>query len=178
MKKMTYYIDKFTDFIGYIAAFALLLMLCNIFYDVIMRYFFQNSAVAMQEMEWHLFSVVFLFGIAYTLKENAHVRVDILYDGMSSKKQALVNIIGTLIFVIPFSLVIINSGYTFAYEAYEIGEISSDPGGLTQRWIIKSAISISFLFLLVATLSFIVHNILKFFNQEDLVVHKHKDEVL
>ena len=73
-------------------------------------------------MEWHLFSVVFLFGMAYALKEDGHVRVDMLYENMSPKKQALINIVGALIFIVPFSLIIINSGYAFAYDAYDLAE--------------------------------------------------------
>lgn len=159
MKRVLKILDKFTDFIGYIAAFAMLVMLLNVFYDVVMRYFFKASSIGMQELEWHLFSVVFLFGMAYALKENGHVRVDMFYDTMKPKKQALVNVLGSIIFIIPFSLLIIKGGYAFAYEAYELGEMSADPGGLAHRWIIKSTIALSFIFLIISTISFILHNI-------------------
>ena len=171
-------LDKFINLIGGIAAIAMILMLLNVFYDVIMRYFFQNSSIGMQELEWHLFAVVFLFGMAYSLKEDAHVRVDMFYEKMAPKKQAIINLLGALIFIIPFALIIINSGYDFASGSYEMGEISGDPGGLTNRWIIKSAIATSFVFLLIATLSFILKNGSIIFESREIKQHKHSDEVL
>lgn len=178
MDKIIKILDKFIDFIGGIAALAMILMLLNVFYDVLMRYFFKNSSIGMQEMEWHLFSVVFLFGMAYALKEDGHVRVDMFYENMKPKRQALINIIGSLIFIIPFSLIIINSGFDFASGAYEMGEISGDPGGLTDRWIIKSAIATSFVFLLISTASFILKNGSIIFESRELKQHSHKEEVL
>jgi len=184
MRSITKVLDKFTDIVGYIAASAMILMLLNVFYDVVMRYFFKNSSIGMQEMEWHLFSVMFLFGMAYALKENGHVRVDMFYDNMKPTKQAIINIIGSIIFIIPFSLIIIKGGYAFAFEAYELGEMSGDPGGLTHRWIIKGAIGLSFLFLLISTVSFIIHNILTIIECNDKVCkpdikeHDHTQEVL
>jgi len=184
MKTITNILDKFTQFIGYIAASAMILMLLNVFYDVVMRYFFKNSSIGMQEMEWHLFSVVFLFGMAYALKENGHVRVDMFYDNMHPKWQATINIIGSIIFILPFSLILVKGGYNFAYEAYELKEMSGDPGGLPHRWIIKSAIATSFVFLLIATLSFVLHNIQTILscNKDkcvpDIKEHHHNEEVL
>lgn len=80
-------LDKFADIIGTLTAVSLLLMILNVFYDVIMRYFFRTGSIAMQEMEWHLFSVVILLGISYTLKEDGHVRVDVIYYKLSSRKK-------------------------------------------------------------------------------------------
>lgn len=171
-------LDRFIDYVGGIAAIAMVLMMLNVFYDVVMRYFFKNSSIGMQEMEWHLFSVVFLFGMAYALKEDGHVRVDMFYENMAPKKQALINIVGALIFIVPFSLIIINSGYAFAFDAFDLGEISGDPGGLTDRWIIKSAIATSFVFLLISTLAFILKNGSIIFESRELKQHSHKEEVL
>jgi TRAP-type mannitol/chloroaromatic compound transport system permease small subunit len=178
MKKLITILDKITNTVGYIAGFAMVLMLLNVFYDVMLRYFFKDSSIAMQELEWHLFSVVFLFGMAYALKENGHVRVDIFYDNFSPTYKAVVNIVGSIIFIIPFSLIIINSGYSFASESYALGELSGDPGGLTNRWIIKAAIATSFLFLLVATLSFILDNILSIVEHRKSKKYSHESEGL
>jgi len=87
--------DRFSDVMGWIAGILNLAMLCNVFYDAIMRYFFSRGSIAMQEMEWHLFAMVFLFGIAYGLKEDGHVRVDVLYDSLSPRTKAIINIAGT-----------------------------------------------------------------------------------
>ena len=91
--------DKFADAIGYLTAFVLVLMILNVTYDVVMRYFFNTGSIAMQEMEWHLFSVVILLGISYTLKEDGHVRVDLIYDRLTEKKKAKINIGSSTIFI-------------------------------------------------------------------------------
>jgi len=152
-------INRFSDIIGYIAAALMLVMLVNVFYDAIMRYLFRSGSIAMQEMEWHIFAAVFLFGISYALKEEGHVRVDILYDGCSPKYKAIVNIVGTFIFLVPLALLIINGSIWFVHEAYISGEISGDPGGLTHRYLIKSVIPLAFVFLVVSAAGFVLRNI-------------------
>jgi TRAP-type mannitol/chloroaromatic compound transport system permease small subunit len=128
----------------------MILMIINVFYDVIMRYFFNDVSIGMQELEWHLFAAMFMFGIAYTLKEDAHVRVDIFYDAMSVKKQAIINIFGSLVFALPITVLILYYSWDYTFEAYEMGEGSGDPGGLPHRWIVRSVIPLSSIFLILA----------------------------
>jgi len=151
--------DRISDIIGYISGGLMILMMLNVFYDVINRYVFKSGSIALQEMEWHLFSVMFLLGISYTLKEDGHVRVDLIYDNLNKKKQAVINILGTVIFLIPFSLLIAFGSIDFVSEAYTIGEISGDPGGLTHRWIIKAIIPFSFFLLVASSIGFVIKNI-------------------
>jgi TRAP-type mannitol/chloroaromatic compound transport system permease small subunit len=154
--KLEKLINKFSDFIGTIAAILLLGLLANVFYDVIMRYLFNNVSIGMQEMEWHLYASIFLLGITYTLKENAHVRVDIIYEHLNPKKQAFIDISGTLFLLLPFCLLVAYYGIGFAQESFSLGEGSGDPGGLAHRWIIKSMISLSFIFVIIASIGFIL----------------------
>jgi TRAP-type mannitol/chloroaromatic compound transport system permease small subunit len=172
------WINRFTDIIGGIATVLMLLMLLNVFYDAIMRYFFDTGSIAMQEMEWHLFSVVFLFGIAYGLKEDGHVRVDILYDRLSPRTQAVINIAGTLLMLIPLSVLIIEGSIWFVHEAYQVGEISGDPGGLTHRWLIKAVIPTSFVFLIISSIGFMIRNLNIYRGIESPHVHSTEDDVL
>ncbi len=151
--------NKFMDFIGNILIIVLLLMILNVFYDVVMRYAFHNSSIAMQEMEWHLFAIVILFGTSYSLKENAHVRVDFLYETFSEKTKAIVNIVGTLLFLLPFTTLIIYGSYDFVMDSYSTNEISGDPGGLKYLWLIKMAIPLSFILLFLEGLNYIIKNI-------------------
>lgn len=171
-------IDRFSDVLGWIAGFLTFVMLLNVFYDAIMRYFFRSGSIAMQEMEWHIFSVVFLFGISYALKEDGHVRVDILYDRFSPKWKAIVNIGGTLLFLIPLAVLIANGSTWYVHEAYSMGEISGDPGGLTHRYLIKAVIPLSFVFLIVTAAGFIVRNIKIFRGEEAPPEHHIEDDVL
>jgi len=160
LKRVEGFFNSFIDIIGKIIAWLLIVMVLNVLIDVVMRYSFHNSSVGMQEMEWHLFSVVILFGLGYALKEEAHVRVDFLYDTYSPKTKATVNIVGTLLFLFPFVLLIIFGSYEFVMDAYSSQEISEDPGGLTHRWIIKAMIPAGFIFLILSGVNYILKNII------------------
>lgn len=151
--------DRFSDLMGWIAGVLNVLMLVNVFYDAIMRYFFSTGSIALQEMEWHLFSIVFLFGIAYGLKEEGHVRVDVLYDRFSPRWKAIVNIGGTLLFLLPLSILVIEGSVWYVHEAYSSGEVSGDPGGLPYRWLIKIVIPASFVFLVVSAAGYLIRNV-------------------
>ncbi len=144
---------------GWLASVALILMVLNVFYDVLARYAFNDVSIAMQEMEWHLFSVSFMLGIAYALRTDGHVRVDVFYDRWGDKAKAWVNLVGALIFVVPFALLIAYYGYGYAMEAYNLGEGSADPGGLPHRWIIKSLIPISAIFIATSGLGMVTQAI-------------------
>lgn len=151
--------DKFADIIGYITAFVMVLMILNVTYDVIMRYFFNTGSIAMQEMEWHLFSVIILLGISYTLKEDAHVRVDLIYDTLTNKKKARINMIGVAFFILPIALLIAVESIPYVLESFSSNEKSGDPGGLEYRWIVKSMIPLSFFLLIITSIGFFIKNL-------------------
>ncbi|MGB3224705.1 MAG: TRAP transporter small permease subunit [Desulforhopalus sp.] len=159
LQKIDKIISVFVDGVGKILAVVLLLMVLNVTFDVMMRYVFHASSVGMQEMEWHLFSIIILYGVGYALQHEAHVRVDFLYDRMKIKTKAIINICGTLLFLVPLSLLILFGSFHFVNDAYMINEISEDPGGLPYRWIIKGMIPLSFLFLLVSAAGYVCRNI-------------------
>jgi TRAP-type mannitol/chloroaromatic compound transport system permease small subunit len=156
-------IQKFFEYlhkiVGNITAVLMLLMMINVFMDVVLRYFFNTGSIALQEMEWHLFAVMFLLGISYALNGESHVRVDFIYDSLSKRKKAMINIIGTIVMVIPFALLIVYTSYEFVYDAYDINEISQDPGGLTHRWIIKAMIPLSFIIFILSSFGYIYKNL-------------------
>lgn len=152
-------ITKIIDALGNLCSLLMLLMIANVFYDVVMRYFFNDVSIGMQELEWHLFAAMFMFGIAYTLKEDAHVRVDIFYDAMTKRKQAFINIFGSIFFALPITVLIFYFSYDYAYEAYSIGEGSGDPGGLPHRWIVRSVIPVSSVFLMLSIAYVVLSNI-------------------
>jgi len=140
-------IDKTIKYLGAFTAFILILLVLLVVYDATARYFFSTGSIALQELEWHLFDVVILFGIAYTLKENAHVRVDIFYASYCDKTKALVNLISSLLFVLPFSILIIYIGIDFVSQSFIQNECSSNPGGLEYRFLVKALLPLSFVFL-------------------------------
>lgn len=154
-------INKLSDLLGAVSATLFLLLVANVVYDVVMRYVFNDVSIAFQEMEWHLFSAVFLLGVPYALKTGGHVRVDILYERLTRRVQAWIDLLGTLFFLLPFCLLVTWYGVGFAQESYLLGETSGDPGGLSNRWIIKAMIPLSFFFMAVSGVGMLLHSINK-----------------
>lgn len=141
------FIDKIIKYLGYFTAFVLIVLVLLVVYDATARYLFSTGSITLQELEWHLFDVIILFGIAYTLRENTHVRVDIFYTTYSEKTKALINMISSLFFILPFSVLIIYIGLDFVSQSFIQHEASSNPGGLEYRYIVKSLMPLSFIFL-------------------------------
>jgi len=151
--KSFHLLESLVRWVGHIAAVALIALIFLVVYDALMRYLFQSGSIALQELEWHLFDVVIMLGIAYTLQRASHVRVDIFYDRFSERMRCIVNIIGSLFFILPFSLLIIYVGFDFVLISFGQMEASSDPGGLPYRYIVKSLMPLSFLLLIIQTIN-------------------------
>jgi len=140
-------INALTRYVGIFASWFSGLLMIVVIYDILMRYLFKLSTPWIMELEWHLFSILFLLGSAYTFQQDKHVRVDLFYSKLPEAEQARINLFGNLLFLLPWSLFIIKYSFDYAYAAYLIGEGSPDPGGLPYRFIIKSFIGIGFLLL-------------------------------
>ena len=149
-------IKVMSKYSSYFTALILTLLVVLIVYDATARYLFSNGSTALQELEWHFFDVVILLSISYTLKHNSHVRVDIFYDNFSPKIQSLVNIVSLLFFILPLSFLIIYIGISFVELSFLQGEMSSDPGGLSNRWIVKSLMPLSFFLLAFQALELLI----------------------
>jgi len=161
-------IDAFTEWSGRSVAWLVLAMVLLICYDVAMRYLFQQGSVALQELEWHLFALIFLLGAAYTLKHDEHVRVDIVYQSqrLSDRHRAIINILGIVLFLFPFCTLILISAWPFVENAYFYNEGSPDPGGLPYRFILKGSILLAFVMLMIQGFAELLRNILKLQNAE------------
>ncbi len=153
------FFDTLSRVLGRVLAIIYLLMTLNVFFDVVMRYFFHNSSVGMQEMEWHLFSIIILFGMSVALLEEGHVRVDFLYDRFSVRTKAVINIIGTVFFLLPLACLVLSGSIGFVVDSYQIKEISENPGGLPYRYLIKGMIPLSFAMLIFTAIGYTVKNI-------------------
>lgn len=115
--------------------------------DVLLRYLFSTSKAWIGDLEWHVFALIFLLGAAYTLQADGHVRVDVFYNRWSARRKAWVDLIGTLIFLLPWCTIVIWMSYGYAMNAYLIGERSPEPGGMPWRFVIKGAIVLGFVLL-------------------------------
>jgi len=134
---------------GKISSWFSLALVLLISTDVLLRYVFNFSTASLYEMEWHLFAIIFLLASPYTLQKNKHVRVDVFYNNFSKKKKNIIDLIGNIIFLIPFSFIIFYTSLPFVEDSYSILESSPDPGGLPYRFIIKSIIPIAFFLLMI-----------------------------
>jgi len=160
LKKAETAINHFSETLGKISAVLFILLLLNVFFDVVMRYLFNDVSIGMQELEWHLYAAIFMLSIPYALFKEGHVRVDIIYSSLSIRKQAWIDIFGTLILLIPFTVLVTKYGIGFTIEAYKLGEGSGDPGGLPYRWIIKAVIPFSFFAITISGVGLILKSIL------------------
>jgi len=160
MKRLSYFIDTLTKYTAYIAALLSFLLALLIVFDAVNRYLFHSGSIALQELEWHFFDLVVLLGLAYALKHDKHVRVDIFYEKFSKKTKLYINIVGALFFIIRFCIFIIYYSFDFVMMSYMQQESSSDPGGLCCRYLIKSAIPLGFALLALQALSEVIKNIL------------------
>jgi TRAP-type mannitol/chloroaromatic compound transport system permease small subunit len=153
--KAAEFVNRLNEIIGRLTAWLVVLMVGLTLYDVAMRYLFRSGSVGLQELEWHLFALIILFGAGYTFKHDDHVRVDLIYasNRLSDRQRLLIDVAGNLFFLLPFATLIIWSSVPFAYESFVHAEISPDPGGLSQRWLLKAAIPAGFALLALQALA-------------------------
>ncbi len=149
-------IEKLIEKIGQAISWFNVILIGLICMDVLFRYFFSFTKNWILELEWHLYSMVFLLGSAFALQKEKHVRVDVFYQKFSERNKTIVNLIGTIVFLLPWCYLVITSAYKFASNSWYIGEGSSQPGGLPARYIIKSMIVIGFVLLFLQGMVMIV----------------------
>ncbi len=152
-REFSYYLDRISKYAGYFAAVLVVVLSFLVAYDAAMRYLFSAGSIALQEMEWHLFDIIFLLGLSYALKHDKHVRVDIFFERYSLSTKAIIQILSMLLLVIPFSLLFLNDAFDMTYQSYLQHEVSSNPGGLTHRWLIKAMLIVAFVLLLLQSVS-------------------------
>jgi TRAP-type mannitol/chloroaromatic compound transport system permease small subunit len=149
--------------------FALVIVIC---FDVITRKFgFQLpvfGSTPLQELEWHIHGLLFLPWLGYCYIRNVHVRIDVFTANASPRKQAILEVIGILVFAIPYCLV----ATYFAFEFFEVsfmqGETSDAPNGLRFRWFMKGALFMGLVLLDVAVLSVLMRKIVELWGPPDL----------
>ena len=152
-------INKINTRIGKSFAWLLLIMVVLTCIIVILRYLFNIGFIWMQELVRFCYAMVFLACAAYTLAEDEHVRVDIIYSNLSNKSKSIINIIGSIIFVIPVCLVIIYYSFNYVVNSWAQLEGSLEERGLHAVYILKSFIWIFAIMLIFQSLSIIYTNL-------------------
>ena len=135
---------------------GLVLLVCG---DVIYRRILRDSHAWVGELEWHFFALIFLLASAYALQKDRHVRVDLFYANFSARDKAWVNLVGGILFLIPWCVLIIYVSVGFAAQSFHDMEGSPQPGGLPYLWLIKSAIPACFILLFLQAIAEIIDSI-------------------
>ena len=156
-------IDLINQWVGRIISWLVLIMVLVGVYNAVTRKLSQTIGVDLSsnayiEAQWYMFSLVFLWGAAYTLKHGGHVRVDVIFSRISRRSQAWIDILGTVLFLVPFCLVVLWISVPYASESWRVFEQSPDPGGLP-RYLIKSAIPLAFVLLLLQAFSELIKRV-------------------
>lgn len=151
-------IDWLSAKIGLAVGWLILLTTVVSAYNAVVRKTFDTSSNGLLEIQWYFFGAVFLLGAAYTLQQNAHVRIDVLSNRFSEKTKAWIDIVGHVFFTLPLIGFIVFSGWHFAYESFLINEYSPDPSGLI-RWPAKALIVAGFVLLGLQVCSEIIKKI-------------------
>jgi len=153
-------IDRGSGALGVVVSWLCLLMVLVGAFNAVARYLGRFigsnlSSNAYLEAQWYMFSALFLLGAAYTLRTDSHVRVDVLYGRLSARQKALIDLVGGVLFLLPFCFYGIWSSWDYALNSWHELEVSPDPGGLP-RYPIKTLIPLSFLLLGVQGVSEII----------------------
>ena len=151
-------IDAFTRWLGKRLAWLILVAVVVSALNAIVRKTFDTSSNSWLELQWVLFSIVFLLCSAWTLLDNEHIRIDIVNNLLPSKVRDAIDIVGHAFFLIPLCIVMIITGGPFFMRSVEINEQSGNAGGLPQ-WPAKSLIIIGFTLLLVQGISELIKRI-------------------
>lgn len=153
-------LDHFSEITGSVISWLLLLMMFVTSLVVFMRYSLNTGSIALQESVTYMHGIVFLLGIAYALKKRAHVRVDILYQKFSIRTRALVDLFGTIFFLIPFAAFVTWVSVEYVAFSWSLRESSPQPGGLPGVFLLKTLIPIMSITLMLQGCSELIRNTL------------------
>jgi TRAP-type mannitol/chloroaromatic compound transport system permease small subunit len=156
--KLSRGIDAFTKWTGKRLAWLILVAVIVSAVNAIIRKAFDTSSNSWLELQWVLFSIVFLLCSPWTLLDNEHIRIDIVNNALPKKLRDSIDVMGHAFFLIPLCVVMIITGGPFFMRSFEIGEQSGNAGGLPQ-WPAKSLIIVGFTFLLVQGISELIKRI-------------------
>ena len=152
--------DSLIERLGNVLSVLTIALVCVVIVVVIGRYFFDIGSIALQELTTYLHATIFMLGISYTLKDDGHVRVDIFYRNFSKRRQALINVIGGLVFILPISIFIGCSSWDYVLASWSIMETSTENNGLPFVYLLKTVILIMPFLLAIQGLITVAKNLL------------------
>ncbi len=146
-------LDRLAELTGQATAWLTLVLVLVTFTVVVLRYAFQFGSIAMQESILYLHASVFMLGAAYTLRIDGHVRVDIFYRGFSARHKALVNLLGSLLLLLPVCIFLLWSSWGYVATSWSLHEGSREAGGLPYVYLLKTLIPLSAVLLILQGVS-------------------------
>jgi len=152
------FIDAMNERIGRAIYWLILVAVLVSAGNAVVRYAFNRSSNAWLEIQWYLFSAVFLFCAGYTLLHNQHVRIDVITGHLSRRAQAWVDVIGSVLFLLPMAITIMWLSWPVFIDAYRSNEISTNAGGLTV-WPARLMVPIGFFLLVMQGVSELIKRI-------------------
>lgn len=138
--KIAGFLANINEMLGRALAWLTILMVLITFTVVLLRYAFNLGWIGMQESVSYLHALVFMLGAGYAFKHEAHVRVDIFYQNFSPRRRAWVNLLGNLLFLIPFTVFILVNSFDYVAASWRIKEASPETGGLPYIYLLKTVI--------------------------------------
>jgi TRAP-type mannitol/chloroaromatic compound transport system permease small subunit len=151
-------IDALTERVGHASYWLILVAVLVSAANAVVRYAFNMSSNAWLEIQWYLFSAVFLFCAGYALLHNQHVRIDVISGRLSKRAQAWIDILGTIFFLMPMALAILWMSWPVFVDAYQHNEVSTNAGGLP-IWPARLMLPVGFLLLILQGLSELIKRI-------------------
>jgi TRAP-type mannitol/chloroaromatic compound transport system permease small subunit len=151
-------IDTINEKIGHAVSWALLVAVLICSGNAIVRYGLNISSNAWLEIQWYLFSAIFLLASAYTLRRNEHVRIDVIVSHFSKRTQVCIDLFGFIFFLLPMASIILYYAVPYAFISFSEQEYSSNAGGLIV-WPAKILIPIGFFLLLMQGISELIKRI-------------------
>ena len=146
-------VDGLIRRIGEWVSWVWIILLVVIVFNVVLRYLFSEGRVEFEEIQWHLYSIGFLIGLPFAFVTDSHIRVDVMRERFSMQTRAWVELYGLLFLFFPFVLLVLINSIPFVSYSFATSEVSEAPAGLAYRWLIKSVLSVGFVFLFVAGVS-------------------------
>lgn len=156
LKTISRTIDALNSAIGRAVCWLVLIMVLMQFAIVVLRYVFGIGSLAMYELVVYMHGLLFMMAAAYTLAEDGHVRVDIFYRGAAPRRQALVNIIGVLVFLIPTCVLILYITWPYVVRSWSVLEGSRETSGLPGVFLFKTVILVFAVMLILQGLAVVV----------------------
>ena len=151
-------IDAVNGVIGKLMGWLILAAILVSTTNAVTRKLFSISSNAWLELQWYLFGAAFMLAAAYTLRQNEHVRIDVLYGRVSDRTRQWIDLLGHLFFLMPFSLLMVYYLYPYVMSSYRSGEVSTNSGGLI-IWPAKAVLLIGFILLSLQGISEIIKKI-------------------